>query len=127
MAQPLTGVSAITLFVDDLRAAREFYGRAFGLSVAYEDDNSAVFNFGNTLVNLLQTTEAPALIGPASVADESAGARAQMTITVDDVDAVYAELSARGVKFINGPMNRPWGIRTACFADPSGHIWEIAH
>jgi uncharacterized glyoxalase superfamily protein PhnB len=23
-------------------------------------------------------------------------------------------------------MDRPWGIRTACFADPSGHIWEIA-
>ena len=40
---------------------------------------------------------------------------------------VYAaELAGRGVKFLNGPMDRPWGIRTACFADPAGHIWEIA-
>ncbi len=50
----------------------------------------------------------------------------QFTITVDDVDATCAELTARGVELINGPMNRPWGIRTACFADPAGNIWEIA-
>ena len=25
-----------------------------------------------------------------------------------------------------GPMDRPWGIRTASFRDPGGHIWEIA-
>jgi catechol 2,3-dioxygenase-like lactoylglutathione lyase family enzyme len=127
MAQPLTGVTAITLFVDDLAAAREFYGRAFGLPVMFEDGASAVFNFGNTLINLLDSAEAPGLIGPASVADRSAGARAQFTITVEDVDAAHAELVARGVEFVNGPMDRPWGIRTACFADPAGHIWEIAH
>ena len=38
-----------------------------------------------------------------------------------------AELARRGVELINGPMDRPWGVRTACFADPAGHIWEIAH
>jgi uncharacterized glyoxalase superfamily protein PhnB len=30
------------------------------------------------------------------------------------------------VKLLNGPMDRPWGIRTAAFADPAGHVWEIA-
>ena len=126
MTQPLTGISAITLFVDDLAAAREFYGRAFGLPIVFQDGVSAVFNFGNTLINLLQDSEAPGLIGPARVAEQSSGARAQFTIAVDDVDAVHAELTARGVEFINGPIDRPWGIRTACFADPAGHIWEIA-
>jgi lactoylglutathione lyase len=24
-------------------------------------------------------------------------------------------------------MDRPWGIRTASFRDPGGHIWEVAH
>ena len=33
---------------------------------------------------------------------------------------------SRGVELLNGPMDRPWGIRTAAFADPAGHIWEIA-
>jgi uncharacterized glyoxalase superfamily protein PhnB len=48
------------------------------------------------------------------------------TIGVDDVDAVCAELAGRGVTLLNGPMDRPWGIRTASFTDPGGHIWEIA-
>jgi lactoylglutathione lyase len=30
------------------------------------------------------------------------------------------------VELLNGPMDRPWGIRTASFLDPGGHIWEIA-
>ncbi|HEY0475774.1 MAG TPA: VOC family protein [Kribbella sp.] len=55
-----------------------------------------------------------------------AGRRFQLTIPVDDVDAVCAELTSRGVKLLNGPMDRPWGIRTAAFADPAGHVWEIA-
>jgi uncharacterized glyoxalase superfamily protein PhnB len=37
-----------------------------------------------------------------------------------------AILSERGIVLINGPMDRPWGPRTASFADPSGHIWEVA-
>ena len=120
-------VTALTLFVDDLPAAKEFYSRAFALPVHWEDEASAVFDFGNTLVNLLQEGEAPELIGPAPVAPASAGSRAQFTITVDDVDAAAAELVARGVALLNGPMDRPWGIRTVAFADPAGHIWEFAH
>ncbi|HPM51986.1 MAG TPA: hypothetical protein PK282_07100, partial [Rhodoglobus sp.] len=30
------------------------------------------------------------------------------------------------VEQLNGPVDRPWGIRTAAFADPAGHVWEIA-
>jgi catechol 2,3-dioxygenase-like lactoylglutathione lyase family enzyme len=120
-------VTAITLFVDDLVAAKEFYARAFALPIHYEDDVSAVFNFGNTLVNLLQESEAPELIAPAIVAPRASGARMQFTIDVDDVDAAAAEFVSRGVELLNGPMDRPWGIRTAAFADPAGHVWEIAH
>ncbi len=121
-----TGISAITLFVDDVAAAKRFYGEVFELPVHYEDDVSAVFKFGETLVNLLQATEAPNLITPATVAPAEAGSRAVLTITVDDVDAICERLRARGVDLLNGPMDRPWGIRTASFQDPAGHIWEIA-
>jgi catechol 2,3-dioxygenase-like lactoylglutathione lyase family enzyme len=120
------GIGAITLFVEDLAAAKQFYGSVFGLPVMFEDDNSTVFSFGNTLINLLQTSAAPELIEPAAVASPEAGARMQFTIEVDDVDAMCAELASRGVELLNGPMDRPWGIRTASFRDPGGHIWEIA-
>jgi lactoylglutathione lyase len=120
------GIFAITLFVEDLDAAKQFYREVFGLPVAYEDDNSAVFTFGETMINLLRTTEAYELIEPAKVAGPDTGSRVQFTLSVDDVDAMCAELISRGVELLNGPMDRPWGIRTASFRDPSGHIWEIA-
>ena len=116
----------MTLFVEDLPATKQFYQDVFGLPVHYEDDDSAVFNFGNTLINLLKTTEAQGLIAPAVVGDRESGSRVQLTIDVDDVDAMCAELARRGVELLNGPMDRPWGVRTACFSDPGGHIWEIA-
>ena len=121
------GVSAITLFVEDLDAAKHFYRNIFDLPVIFEDEASAVFNFGNTIINLLKETEARGLIEPATVAPCDAGARIQLTLTVEDVDAMCEMLIARGVEFLNGPMDRPWGIRTASFRDPGGHIWEIAH
>ena len=77
------GISAITLFVEDLAASKEFYDRAFGLPIYFEDPNSAVYNFGNTLINLLKSSEAVGLIAPASV---GAGPTSQFTIDVDDVD-----------------------------------------
>ena len=121
-----TGISAITLFVEDLPGTKQFYENVFGLPIFYEDGNSAVFKFENTLINLLKITEADELISPAKVAGQEAGSRFAFTITVGDVDAMCVELAARGVKLLNGPMDRPWGIRTASFMDPAGHIWEIA-
>ena len=120
------GIYAITLFVEDVEAAKEFYRKVFGLPVVFEDENSCVFRFGDTLVNLLKISEAKELIEPARVASREAGARMVFTINVEDVDAMCAELTERGVKLLNGPMDRPWGVRTASFADPGGHIWEIA-
>jgi len=121
-----SGISAITLFVEDLGPTKQFYAEVFGLPIHFEDDASVVFDFGNTLINLLVTEEARELIQPGNVAPREAGSRMQFTIDVDDVDAMCAKLVARGVTLINGPIDRPWGIRTACFADPAGHIWEIA-
>jgi lactoylglutathione lyase len=121
------GIDAITLFVEDLGASRRFYQEVFDLPVAFEDDASVVFNFGNAVINLLTTTAANELIEPAVVAAPDAGSRVQFTIGVDDVDALCAQLAERGVTLLNGPMDRPWGIRTASFRDPGGHIWEIAH
>ncbi len=121
-----SGISAITLFVEDLDAAKRFYGEVFGLPVAFEDDDSAVYDFGNTIINLLRASAAPELIEPAAMASREAGSRFQFTLDVDDVDEMCRELTTRGVELLNGPMDRPWGIRTASFRDPGGHIWEIA-
>jgi hypothetical protein len=50
----------------------------------------------------------------------------QLTIWIEDADANIADLKARGVTLLNGPIDRPWGQRTTTFAHPAGHVWEIA-
>lgn len=119
-------IGAITLLVEDLPATRSFYHDVFGKDVMWDDANSAGFRFGDTIINLLQIDQGPDLIGPAKVATPESGARMQLTIWVEDADATIAVLQARGVELINGPIDRHWGQRTAAFADPAGHIWEIA-
>jgi lactoylglutathione lyase len=122
----LKSVGAITLFVEDPQRSKSFYENAFDVPAVFEDENSAVFKFDNTLVNLLELPAARELIEPGAVADRDAGSRFQLTIWVDDADAVCAELAKRGVALLNGPMDREWGVRTASFTDPDGHIWEVA-
>jgi catechol 2,3-dioxygenase-like lactoylglutathione lyase family enzyme len=126
VSTPSPTIGAVTLFVEDLSRARSFYADVFGLPVVFSDDVSTVFRLGGTLVNLLEIPAARELVAPGVVAGREAGARAQFTIWVDDVDAACAELTTHGVRLINGPMDRDWGQRTACFADPAGHIWEYA-
>jgi catechol 2,3-dioxygenase-like lactoylglutathione lyase family enzyme len=126
MSLETASIGAITLLVEDLVATKTFYHDVFGKDVMWEDEVSAGFRFGDTIINLLRVDQGPGLIGPARVAGPEVGARMQLTIWVEDTDATIAELQARGVELINGPIDRAWGQRTATFADPAGHIWEIA-
>jgi len=119
-------VDFITLFTEDLERSKAFYANVFGLRLVFEDENSAVFRFANTGINVLRADAATQLVSPGAVADRNAGARLVFTIGVDDVDAVCTELTRRGVQLLNGPMDRSWGVRTASFTDPAGHVWELA-
>ncbi|OAS15648.1 VOC family protein [Paenibacillus oryzisoli] len=119
-------ITEITLFVEDLHRSKVFYLETFKLAIIYEDENCTVFNYGNTSINLLKQSNAHELIEPKQVGSKGDGARFQFTIQVSDVDQVCDELEMCGVKLLNGPITRPWGRRTACFADPDGHVWEIA-
>lgn len=117
-------IEVVTLFVDDIARAKVFYDRVFEPEVIYQDAVSCVLRFEGVAVNLLQVSEAAQLVEPVPVAPS--GARVLLTIKVSDVDAVCMVLRERGVALLNGPIDRPWGRRTAAFADPSGHVWEVA-
>jgi catechol 2,3-dioxygenase-like lactoylglutathione lyase family enzyme len=126
MTPSLRSVGAITLFVEDPKLSKSFYEDVFDLSPIYEDEDAAAFGFENLIVNLLKVPAARDLIDPGVVAGAEAGSRFQLTVWVDDANAVCAELTRRGVKLLNGPVDREWGMRTASFTDLDGHIWEIA-
>jgi lactoylglutathione lyase len=122
----LDEIEVITLFVEDVPACKEFYTNVFGLTVVYEDADSAVVKLRNLMVNLLTVNNAPTLVEPAAIGNAATGTRALYTFSVEDADATVAELEKHGVTLLNGPVDRPWGRRTAAFADPAGNVWEIA-
>ena len=119
-------IFAVTLFTDNLQVSKKFYHEVFDLPVEFEGPTSAVFDFGNVIINLLVNSSVDEFISPVKASNSSAGIRQVITVNVDDVDAVCHRLKAQGVKILAGPMDRPWGPRTANFADPSGHLWEIS-
>jgi catechol 2,3-dioxygenase-like lactoylglutathione lyase family enzyme len=122
----LKKVSAISLFVEDLQTAKAFYRDVFDVDVVFEDETSVCVKFDRLFVNLLHVSAAQEQVEPAPVAGRDSGARFQLSIWVDDVDAACALLEQRGITLLTGPVDRDWGMRTATFTDPDGHSWEIA-
>ena len=119
-------IFATTLFVANTQESEDFYTKIFEKQPVHKDQNSVVYDFNGLLINLLQENEVPDLIGPAHLAAKDAGHRFQITIPVTGLDQRVEVLKAQGVQFINGPMDRSWGIRTALFSDPDGHLWELS-
>jgi catechol 2,3-dioxygenase-like lactoylglutathione lyase family enzyme len=124
MAEWEKQINAMNLTVGDLERSKTFYREVFGLSPLHEEEDLAVFGFKNMYIALRhdpahQNRQDEAL----GMAQKGLG---QFSIFVEDAEAVRAELDAHGVKFISGPADRDWGMRTMTFADPDGYIWEIA-
>ena len=110
MSESLKSVGAITMFVDDPKRSKEFYERVFDASAIYEDENSVAFEFEKLLVNLLAERAAPELIEPTPVAGRETGERFQLTIWVEDADAVVEQLRSAGVELrstVRGGCARP--------------------
>jgi uncharacterized glyoxalase superfamily protein PhnB len=126
MSAPLAHISAISLFVEDLPAAKSFYRDVFDAAIVFEDNVSVALRFEGVIVNLLHITSAEILVDPHQVAAAATGVRCQFSIWVSDVDARCDDLRARGVTLLTGPRDQPWGMRTATFVDPAGHSWEVA-
>jgi lactoylglutathione lyase len=119
-------IGVIDMYIEDVEGTRAFYEKAFGLPVQRHPDGLVYFTFGETIMHLRDIDSAAEFIAPRQVATSKDAARGVFTIFTEDVDTACCELADRGVTLLNGPTDRWWGIRNACFADPSGQIWEIA-
>jgi catechol 2,3-dioxygenase-like lactoylglutathione lyase family enzyme len=125
VGESLNSVGAITLFVEDPQRSKRFYTRVFEVDAVFEDENSVAFKFDNLFLNLLKRGVAVnELLGPVPPAEP--GASFELTVWVEDADAVCADLVERGVSIVSDPIDRPWGMRTAAFLDPDGYVWEVA-
>ena len=119
-------IDATVVFVRDLARCTTFYRDTLGLPVATSDPDSVAFRLENQYVLLLAVSAAADLIrSEVTVLSTEGGPRVLLAAGVEDVDAAYQELLAKGVTLLRPPTNQPWGLRTAHFADPEGNLWEL--
>ena len=126
MVAAFNDVGAIILFVEDLQRSRAFYHGVLGLDVQFEDADSVGFKIEGMGFIVLQVDRAREQLQGEQTATPRAGATAFLTTFTDDVDAFHADLARRGIDFFQEPTDQPWGMRTAYFKDPDGHVWEAA-
>lgn len=115
------------LFVEDLDRARDFYVNVLGFAPAFEDSTSAGLLLGDEMLLLVTVPSATDML-PITQPSSPRGQRpvGLFNIFVENVDATFEQLKARGVVFLLDPVDRKWGRRTAHFSDPEGVIWEIS-
>ena len=119
-------IGAVILFVEDVRRSRAFYHDVLGLEVQFEDVDSIGFKIEGLAFIVLQVARAHEQLHGQPTATPGPGATAFLTTFTDDVDGLHTEMARRGVDFFQVPTDQHWGMRTAYFKDPDGHVWELA-
>ena len=121
-------VSLITLGVDDLARSRVFYETLGWKASAQSNDDVVFFQAGRSVFGLYGRA---ALAKDAQVDDTPAGFRgvalAYNARDRAEVDAVLQEAMDAGAVLIKAAEEVFWGGYSGYFADPDGHLWEVAH
>lgn len=122
-------LSLVTLGVQDLARARKFYAEGLGLPLRPESGEEVAF-FGLRGVWLALYPRA-ALADDAKVSPEGSGFRAVALAhnvrTRAEVDALLAHAERAGARIVRPAQEVFWGGYTGYFADPDGHLWEVAY
>jgi uncharacterized protein len=120
-------VSLITLGVADLAAARRFY-EALGWTCK-EVEETVFVQAGGSAVVLWSREKLAADAGIEDTGSDGFGgiALAQNVRSREEVDEVIAAAAAAGATITKPAAETFYGGYAAYFADPDGHLWEIAH
>jgi catechol 2,3-dioxygenase-like lactoylglutathione lyase family enzyme len=57
--------------------------------------------------------------------DASAAVQPQVSVEVDDVDAIHAEAVRRGIEIVHPLTDEPWGVRRFFARDPNGVVVNV--
>ncbi len=120
-------ISLITLGVEDLQRARDFYEAGLGWTPTNAMDEITFYQIGGLVFSLWARD---ALAADAAFAGKGSGfggiVLAHNVRSREDVDATLAEAAAAGATILKAAEDTFWGGYSGCFADPDGHPWEVA-
>lgn len=124
---PIQRVTLITLGVRDLDRARVFYA-ALGWVPADESPGVSFYQMNGAVLGLFPLDELAKDQGrPDAPLGMGGMTLAQNFATTDQVDTAYAHALACGATALKAPEKVFWGGYSGYFADPDGHVWELAH
>lgn len=122
-------LSLVTLGVTDLARSRRFYEAGLGWRASSASNGSIVFfQLGGLALALW---DAAALAEDAGLPADAVGGRGAIALahnvrTQEEVDRVLAQAEAAGARPLRPAAATFWGGYTGYFADPDGHVWEVA-
>lgn len=121
-------ISMITLGVRDLAASVRFYEEGLGFPRMASPPEVAFFTLDGSWLALYGRE---ALADDATVSAEGGGfgafTLAHNVASEAEVDKVVDEAVAAGATLVKKPQKVFWGGYSGYFADPDGHLWEVAH
>jgi predicted lactoylglutathione lyase len=122
-------MSLITLGISDLVRARRFYEAGLGWQVGQAvEDEVAFFQLNGLILALFRRD---ALAADAGITDSGVGfggiALAYNARSREEVDDVLAGAERAGGSMMKPAQATSWGGYSGYFADPDGHLWEVAY
>lgn len=119
-------VTLVTLGVADLARARAFYA-ALGWVPASESEGISFYQLQGAALALFGRDALAADQGrPGAALGTGAMTLAQNFASEAEVDAAFAIAEAAGATVLKRPEKVFWGGYSGYFADPDGHVWELA-
>ncbi|ALG88997.1 MULTISPECIES: VOC family protein [Actibacterium] len=119
-------VTLITLGVDDLERSKAFYA-ALGWVPAQAQEGVLFYQMNGMALGLFGRAALAADQGrPDAALGTGAMTLAQNFTTREEVDAAFAAALAAGAAPLKAPEAVFWGGYSGYYADPDGHVWEVA-
>ena len=120
-------VTLITLGVADLARSKAFYA-ALGWQPTADQDEVVFYQINGMVLGLFGLGPLAKDQGrPDATLGTGAMTLAQNFNTEAEVDAAYALALEAGASALKAPEKVFWGGYSGYYADPDGHVWEVAH
>jgi lactoylglutathione lyase len=118
-------IDYIALFVSNVQRSVAFYRDIMGFQFAKPpNDRGCEGRSGNLKIGIYDRSWLAGLFGDRGQPPIS-GNPFLLSMTVDDLDAVYQDLLAAKVEAIAPPTEMSWGQRIIFLEDPDGNLLEI--
>lgn len=127
MALPRQRITLITLGVADLDRAKGFYAGWGWSPHGASQPSVAFYQMNGAVLGLFGRDDLAADQGrPGAALGTGAITLAQNCTDDAETDAVFAAALAAGATVLKAPEKVFWGGYSGYFADPDGHVWEVA-